>query len=381
MPATVRGRAGAGPADVAGTDGDEAGLRGGAGGPVPSRRGWHGAGFVALVALLGIVVVIGVVVGAVPVPLREVWQALSGNPVASPYDVIIVDVRLPRTITAVLVGAAMAVSGLQLQTLFANPLADPFVLGISSGASLGVALVVLLTGGSVWAASLTAGLGLGGDVGITLAAAAGAGTVMVLVLAAGRVVRSSTTLLLLGVMFGYLVSAVVTVLLSGARAELVHQFVRWGFGSFHGVTWPNLRVMAPVLVGGLLASALLAKWLNALLLGDRYAVTMGVPVPLARGSVVAVTSVLAGVATAFCGPIQFLGIAVPHLSRALFRTSDHRVLLPACALGGAVLALLADVLAQLPGEDVLPLNAVNAAFGAPIVICVLMRRHRRGVTG
>jgi iron complex transport system permease protein len=201
---------------------------------------------------------------------------------------------------------------------------------------------------------------------------------MGLALAAGRVVGSAATLLLLGVMLGYLVSAAVTVLLSGASPELVHQYVRWGFGSFHGVTAGGLRVLGPVLLIGLVGSVLLAPWLNALLLGERYARTMGVPVTAARVSLIAVASVLAGASTAFCGPIQFLGIAVPHLARALFGTSDHRVLLPASMLGGAALALTADILAQVPGEEVLPLNAVNAAFGAPVVIYVLLRWSGRG---
>jgi iron complex transport system permease protein len=334
--------------------------------------------FSALVVLLLVTVVAGIVLGSVRLPLRELWNAATGADVTAPYDVILSEVRVPRTITAVLVGAGMSVSGLQLQTLFRNPLAEPYLLGITSGAGLGVALVVLVAGSSPWAASMTAGIGLRGEIGTTAAAAIGAGAVMAVVLVTGRLV-GSTTLLLLGVMIGYLVSAVVTVLLSKAAPELVQQYVRWGFGSFHGVTWPGLRVLVPVTLAGLAGAMLLGKWLNALLLGERYAHTMGVPIAGARIGVVTITSVLAGVSTAFCGPVQFLGLAVPHLARAVFRTSDHRVLTPACVLLGAALALTADILAQLPGEGVLPLNAVNAAFGAPVVIYVLLRRTAREV--
>ncbi|MDQ1293703.1 MAG: cobalamin transport system permease protein [Actinomycetota bacterium] len=335
--------------------------------------------FVLALAALGAVVVAGIALGAVRIPLDVVWRALLGQEVQPPYDVIVHDIRLPRTITATLVGASLGLAGLQMQTLFGNPLADPFILGVSSGASLGVALVVLAVGSSGWSGSFASGLGGGGDVGIAVAAATGAATVMGLVLLVGRCVTSSTTLLLLGVMFSYLVSALVTVLLAGATPELVHQYIQWNFGSYRGVTWSNLHVLVPVLVCGLLACLLLPKRLNALLLGERYATTMGVDVPVTRTMIIVVTAVLAGTATAFCGPVQFLGIAVPHLCRALFSTSDHRVLLPACAVLGAALALGADVLAQLPGDEVLPLNAVNAAIGAPVVIYVLMRRSPSGV--
>nr|WP_277628453.1 iron ABC transporter permease [Arsenicicoccus dermatophilus] len=317
----------------------------------------------------------GLALGAVSVPLREVVDWLLGRPVDPVSATILHDIRGPRTVTALLVGASLGVAGLQTQTLFRNPLADPYVLGLSSGASLGVGVVILLAGTSAYAASLTAGLGLTGDLGVVLAAAVGSGLVMCLVLAAGRFLRSSSTLLLLGVMLGYLVSAAVTVMLAGATPELIAQYTRWGFGSYHGVTWSNLTVLAPVLGLCLLLSMLLATWLNALLLGDNYARTMGVDLRRARASIVLTTAVLAGAATAFCGPIGFLGIAIPHLCRGFFGSSDHRVLLPGCVLAGGQVALAADILAQLPGEGVLPLNAVNAAFGAPVVIYILLSRH------
>lgn len=329
-----------------------------------------------LLALLTLTVVAGLALGALRIPPGQILSALVGGDAPAMVHTVLFDIRIPRTITAVLVGAALGVTGLEMQTLFRNPLADPYVLGVSSGAGLGVAVIVLLAGTSPYAASFTAGLGLSGDLGMIIAATAGSALVMLLILVAGRFLRSSNTLLLLGVMVGYLVSAAVTVLLAGATPELVAQYVRWGFGSYHGVTWPNLRVLAPVLMLGILATLLLAKWLNALLLGDRYAQTMGMNLHLVRGAIVLSSAVLAGSATAFCGPIGFLGIAIPHLARGYFASSDHRVLLPGCLLIGASMALAADVAAGLPGDGVLPLNAVNAAFGAPVVIYILIRRHR-----
>jgi iron chelate uptake ABC transporter, feCT family, permease protein len=262
-----------------------------------------------------------------------------------------------------------------MQTLFRNPLADPFILGISSGSSLGVAAVILVVGGG-GTASLTAGLGLGGDLAVVVASAIGSGLVMALVLVLGQAVRSSATLLLIGVMIGYLVSAGVSIMMSFSTPQLIAAYSRWGFGSYGGVTWANLPLILVVIGSGLAASLLLVKPLNALLLGERYAQSMGQNLKAVRMALIALTSVLAGTVTAFCGPIQFLGIAVPHLARGAFNTSDHRVLIPATALMGALLALTADIISVLPGDSVLPLNAINAAFGAPVVIWILLQGRR-----
>lgn len=337
---------------------------------VPSR-------FVVLVVLFVVVALAGLALGSVRVPLGDVMSILAGHRDVDPVSLTIVhDVREPRTITALLVGAALGISGLEMQTLFRNPLADPYVLGISSGASLGVALVVLSTSASAGAASFASGLGIGPDLLIMVAAALGAAAVLLIVMVAGRFIHSSTILLLLGVMIGYFVSAGVTVLLSRASPELVTQYTRWQFGSYHGVTWANLRILVPIMVVAILASLLLAKPLNALLLGERYAQTMGMNLHLVRTLLVVSTAVLAGAATAFCGPISFLGIAIPHLTRGVLGTADHRLLLPGCILTGGALALAADILAQLPGDDVLPVNAVNAVFGAPVVMVILVRWYK-----
>ncbi|MEH1520779.1 iron ABC transporter permease [Cutibacterium avidum] len=331
-------------------------------------------------AILGVIFILvamaGLALGSVNTPIGDVMTIVTGGTGVDPVSLTIVqDVREPRTITALLVGAALGIAGLEMQTLFRNPLADPYVLGISSGASLGVALVVLGTASSAGAATFASGLGIGPDLLIMVAAALGAAVVLFIVMLAGRFVHSST-ILLLGVMIGYFVSSGVTVLLSRASPELVAQYTRWQFGSYHGVTWQNLRVMVPIMVVMILASLLLAKPLNALLLGERYAQTMGMNLKAVRTLLVASTAILAGAATAFCGPISFLGIAIPHLTRGVLGTADHRHLLPGCILTGGSLALMADILAQLPGDDVLPVNAVNAVFGAPVVMVILIRWYR-----
>jgi iron complex transport system permease protein len=288
-------------------------------------------------------------------------------------------VRLPRAVTAVAVGAALAVAGVQMQTLFRNALADPFSLGVSSGASMGVAAVVVSTGGV--AGSFTENLAGAGRVGVVVAAAFGAACVLALVLVLSRWVRSAVTLLVIGVMIGSAATAVVSVMLVYARPEHAQQFVMWGLGSFSATTWPDLQVMLPVVGAGLAAALLITKRLNALMLGEGYARTMGLNVRRSRDLALLGTSLLAGAATAFCGPVAFLGLAVPHLTRIALGTSDHRVLVPAAMFAGACLALACALLSQPPGTDaVLPLNAITSLFGAPVVITILVR-SRRGMQG
>ncbi len=336
--------------------------------------------FPLLGVALVVVFVLGIAVGSVPVPVSDVVKVLTGAEPHGVYHAIVQDIRLPRSITGVLVGAALGVAGLQMQTLFRNPLADPFVLGVSSGASLGVGLVVLA--GASSEATFLGGLGGLGQLGIAGAGTAGAALVMVAVLFAARRVRSTVTILVVGLMVSYLVSSMVTVLIASADGPRVQQFLAWEAGSFRSVTWQQLHVLVPVLVVGLVAASLGVKQLNALLLGERYAATMGVDVRRTRVVVIGTAAALAGVATAFCGPIGFLGIAIPHLARAGLRTSDHRLLLPATMLLGGTIALAADIIAQLPGADfVLPLNAVTALLGAPIVIWVVLQSRNAAALG
>lgn len=339
----------------------------------------------ALLGMLGALLgafLLSLSLGSVRIPLDQVLTIiLGGQPTRATWTTIIYDFRLPKALTATLAGAALGVSGLQMQTLFRNPLADPYVLGVSSGASLGVALVVLTVGAAN--TTLLAVVGLLGNLSLVAAACIGAGAVLALVLALAQRVQSSVTLLVLGLMIGYLTSAIVSLLLYFSIAERIHAYIAWSFGSFGGVTWSQLRVLTPVVVGGLLLAFTLTKALNALLLGEAYAQTMGLHIRRARMGVVAGSAILAGAVTAFCGPVGFLGIAVPHLCRALLRSADHRVLVPACTLLGATCALLADLAAQAPGSDaVLPLNAVTALIGAPVVVWVILRRGMgRGAFG
>ncbi len=296
---------------------------------------------------------------------RGVVRILFGATADDPrWTVIVEEVRLPRALTATAVGAALAVAGVQMQTLFRNALADPFSLGLSSGASIGVAAVVVGTGGV--AGSFTGNLAGLGRVGVVIAASLGAAAVLALVLLLSRWVKSAVTLLVIGVMIGSAATAVVGVMLVYARPERAQQFVMWGLGSFSATTWPDLQVMLPVIGAGLLAALLTAKRLNALLLGEDYARTMGLNVRRSRNLALVGTSLLAGAATAFCGPVAFLGLAVPHLTRVALGTSDHRALVPASMLAGAFLALACALLSQPPGTDsVLPLSAITSLFGAP----------------
>ncbi|MEZ4670993.1 MAG: iron ABC transporter permease [Anaerolineae bacterium] len=332
---------------------------------------------VLLALLAGVVAVflLSLAVGSVSIPLADILKILlGGEPARATWSTIVLDFRLPKALTALLAGAALGVSGLQMQTLFRNPLADPFVLGVSSGASLGVALVVLSIGTT--GALLLAGLGLTGDFGITLAAVLGAALALLLVISVASRVQSVMTLLILGLMFGYATGALVSLLMYFSIAERIQAYISWTFGSFGGVTWRQMPIFLPVILTGLVSAFLLSKPLNALLLGEGYARSMGLNVKRARLAIITSTALLAGTVTAFCGPIGFLGLAVPHLCRALLGTSDHRALIPATVMLGGALALLADLIAQVPGSQiVLPLNAVTALIGAPVVVWVILRRR------
>jgi iron complex transport system permease protein len=334
---------------------------------------------VALIVLLCVAFVLSLAIGSTAIPTLRVVAAVIGDGTAAD-TAIVVAVRLPRAVAAMLAGAALGIAGLQMQTLFRNPLADPFALGVSSGASLGVAIVVL-GAGSLAADAFGSATGLAGDALITVAAIIGAAAVLLLVLAVSSRIADATAVLILGLMFGYAVSACVTVLVGASAPERLQQWAQWGLGSFSGVTWPRLRLFAPVTAVGLAVSALTPKQLNALLLGDRYARSMGLAVTHARVLTMAGASVLAAVVTAFCGPISFVGIAVPHLCRGLLGTADHRVVIPAVVVMGALVALAAQIVSVLPGDGaVLPLNAVTALIGAPTVVAILLRRRQLGAT-
>jgi len=334
-----------------------------------------------LIVVLAAVFLLSLALGSTAVPLGRVMMALAGrSPERDAATIIVETIRLPRSLTAILAGASLGVAGLQMQTLFRNPLADPFALGVTSGASLGVALVVL--GSGYGPAAVGDALGVRGDALVIAAAIAGAAAVLGLVLMVSVRIQNPTTVLILGLMFGYAVSAVVTVLVGASQPERLPQWVQWGLGSFSGVTWQRLRLFGPVSLAGVLIAASTTKQLNALLLGENYARSMGVAVKGVRVLTMLGASILGAVVTAFCGPISFLGIAVPHLCRGLLGTSDHRVLVPAVVMMGGVLALLAQIVSLSPGSaGVLPLNAVTSLMGAPVVAVVLLRSRRGALAG
>lgn len=332
--------------------------------------------FLAALALLFLA---SLSVGSVRIPFEQVSKVLLNQAVEKEsWRQIILTFRFPKALTAAFAGAALAMAGLQMQTMFRNPLADPFILGINSGASLGVALAILGIGSA--GVYFLAELSTFGDLGLAVAASMGAALVLALVLLAGRWVRNPTTLLILGLMFGYATSALVSLLIYFGLPERIHAYTIWSYGSFSRVTWNQLKVLVPMMLLGFGIAVFLPKPLNALLLGEDYAHTMGLNVKRTRIWVLMSASILSGTATAFCGPIGFLGVAVPHVARNLFKTSDHKVLIPAVAILGAMAALLADMIAQLPGTQyILPINVITSFFGAPFVLWIVLRQ-RKGAT-
>ena len=312
--------------------------------------------FTALAALTLFLFLLDLAVGAVAVPLGDVWAALTGGDCPRATAKIILNIRLIKAVVALLAGAALSVSGLQMQTLFRNPLAGPYVLGISSGASLGVALVVLA--------------GVGSSIGIAGAAWLGAAIVLVVIAAVGHRIKDIMVILILGMMFSSGIGAVVQILQYVANDESLKMFVIWTMGSLGDVTFNQLVVLIPSIIAGLLLAVITIKPLNLLLFGEEYAVTMGLNVRRSRGLLFLSTTLLAGTVTAFCGPIGFIGLAMPHVTRMLFRNSDHRVLVPGTVLSGASVLLLCDLVSKL---FTLPINAITALLGIPIVVWVVLR--------
>ena len=312
--------------------------------------------FTALAALTLFLFLLDLAVGAVAVPLGDVWAALTGGDCPRATAKIILNIRLIKAVVALLAGAAQSVSGLQMQTLFRNPLAGPYVLGISSGASLGVALVVLA--------------GVGSSIGIAGAAWLGAAIVLVVIAAVGHRIKDIMVILILGMMFSSGIGAVVQILQYVANDESLKMFVIWTMGSLGDVTFNQLAVLVPSIIAGLLLAVITIKPLNLLLFGEEYAVTMGLNVRRSRGLLFLSTTLLAGTVTAFCGPIGFIGLAMPHVTRMLFRNSDHRVLVPGTVLSGASVLLLCDLVSKL---FTLPINAITALLGIPIVVWVVLR--------
>lgn len=304
------------------------------------------------------------------------WNILWGTGNESViWQNIIWKSRVPQALTALVAGAGLSVSGLQMQTVFRNPLAGPSVLGISSGASMGVAFVVLLSG-SLGGVALSK-LGFMGEIALTIAAIAGSLSIMALIVFVSQKVRGNVTLLIIGVMIGYIANAVIGVLKFFSVEEDIRAYVIWGLGSFARVSGDQMTLFICIMVVLLPLSFLLVKTLNLLLLGDAYARNLGLNIKRARLLVITCSGVLVAIVTAYCGPIIFLGLAVPHLCRGMFRTSDHRILMPASLLAGASLALVCNLIARMPGfEGALPVNSVTALVGAPVVMSVLFNKRR-----
>lgn len=334
-------------------------------------------GYIYGCALAGIIVVLmaaNLAFGSVDIPLKAVGNILFGGEVEKEsWQFIVWESRVPQCITALLCGAALSVSGLMLQTVFSNPLADSSILGISSGASLGVALVLLAGGGSIVAGEFV----LSGFLSVIAGAFVGAVLVMAVILLLSTVIKNNVMLLIAGIMIGYVVSSVISLLNFFSTAEGVHSFVIWGMGNFGGVSMAQLPGFSIVTLLGLLVAILLIKPLNALLLGTRYAENLGINIRRIRNWLLLATGLLTAVTTAFCGPVAFIGLAVPHMARLMLGTSNHNSLMPVTLLTGSAVALLCNLICILPGEaGIIPLNAVTPLLGAPVIIYVIVNQRK-----
>ncbi len=311
--------------------------------------------------------------GSVSIPIKDVFNSILGTSDNENWQYIIQDYRLPKALTAILVGSGLGISGLLMQTFFRNPLAGPFVLGISSGASLGVALVILGSGlfGGAFATVLIS------KWSIVIAAISGSFLVLLAVLIVSAKVRDTMAILIIGLMFGSITAAVVSVLSYFSSAEQLQQYIFWGFGSLGNLSWNELFVFFGIYLLGMLLTIFSIKALNTFLLGENYAKSLGLNIKQSRLVIILATSLLAGTITAFAGPIAFIGLAIPHMTRQLFHTSNHKVLLPAVFLFGAIVMLICDSIAQLPTSDyTLPINAITSLIGAPVVVWLLVRKRK-----
>jgi len=330
--------------------------------------------FLLLSVLLLLLFFVNLSLGSVAIPLKDIFSAMFGEgSTKESWKVIIINFRLPKAISAILVGSGLSICGLLMQTLFRNPLAGPFVLGISSGASLGVAFLILGTSflGGVFTLSTISSWTL------PIAASLGAFLVLTAVIIAANRVRNIMSILIIGLMFGSLTSALISVLAYFSEAEQIQQYVFWSFGSLGNLSWTEISVFATIYVFSILSCLSIIKPLNSFLLGENYAKSLGINIKRNRNIILLITSVLAGVITAFSGPIAFIGLAVPHVTKLLFSSSNHKILIPAVALLGGITLLICDAIAQLPSSEfTLPINAITSLFGAPVVIWLLLRKKK-----
>lgn len=327
-----------------------------------------------LVVALGLLALGCLLLGSVDIPAGDVLRIVAGHDSGNvAWNIIVTQSRIPMIATAALAGAALSVSGLLLQTTFNNPLAGPSILGVSAGAGLGVAIVMLALGGTI---GTVMGTTVGSYVATLIGAVLGAGAVLAVLIAFSAIVRSSTMLLIIGILVSYLASSVISLLNSIANEEGVHSYVTWGFGNFSGVGVEQMPLFALLISVALVAAMLMVKPLNALLLGTRYAENLGVNTHRARNSLLLITGVLTAVVTAFCGPIGFVGLVVPHVARFMTATSDHRRLIPATMLAGADVALLCALISVNGSHGIIPINAITPIIGVPIIIYIIVNRRR-----
>lgn len=322
--------------------------------------------FISLTVLLTLLFVADLSFGSIHIPLSEVKNVFFGGSYDNINSEILLNFRLPKAITAILAGASLSVAGLMMQTLFRNPLAEPYILGVSSGASLGVALVMMST-------AVLPAVFISSGWGMILAAVIGAALVLLLVVGVSFKVQNSVSLLIVGIMFGTIASSLVSVLQYFSNPNAIKLFIMWNMGSLSAVTWEYLQILVPTVIAGLLLAIILTKKLNGLLLGENYARGLGIPILQTRVLIVAATGILAGAITAFTGPIAFVGVAIPHIARGIFRTAQHQILMPACVLLGASLILICDIISQIPIHT-LPINTISALFGAPVIIWIILKR-------
>lgn len=331
--------------------------------------------FVVITLAIIALFVINIIYGAVKIPINSIIDIFSGNDdVNESWKYIILQTRLPQALTAILCGGALAVSGLLLQTAFCNSLAGPSIFGINSGASLGVAFVMLLFGGSITAGAVS----VTGFLAVLIAAFVGAVAVMAVLLFFSNLVNNNVMLLITGIMIGYISSSAISLLNFFATEEGVHSYMIWGLGNFGGVSMAQMPLFAAVTIVGLICALLLIKPLNAVLLGEQYAENLGINTIKLRNCLLLVTGLLTAVTTAYCGPIAFIGLAVPHIARMLLKTDNHRYLIPGTILSGAAISLLCNIICVLPGDNgIIPLNAVTPIMGAPVIIYVIIKgRHQ-----
>lgn len=330
--------------------------------------------FLALLLVLFICLGLNISFGSVSITVIDTLKVIFGSNIGdSSNSYIIWNYRIPKALTAILVGSGLALSGLLMQTLFRNPLAGPYVLGISSGASLGAALLIM--GSSLFPGFIT--FSAFNDIALAVASSVGSFLVLLIVLTVAVKVKDTMALLIIGLMFGSITGAIVSVLSYFTKAEKLKQYIFWEFGSLGNLTWKQLSILCFCTCIGILLSILSIKSLNAFLLGENYAKSLGIHLKNSRYTIIIATGLLAGCITAFAGPIAFIGLAVPHLTRQLFHTTDHKILIPAVLCCGAILMLICDTIAQLPGSmSVLPINAITSIFGAPVVIWLLVRKNK-----